>query len=70
MGANVIRVKVTAADNMTTETYTVTVTRAQYACEAPDLAGRHAVWTADMTVGAFSYLTIAASGTTHSTHGQ
>ena len=51
VGDNVIQVKVTAEDTTTTETYTVTVTRAEFACTAPDLSGRAEVWTATMTVG-------------------
>ena len=50
VGDNVIQVQVTAEDT-TTETYTVTVTRAEFACTAPDLSGRLEVWTATMTVG-------------------
>ena len=51
VGETVIVVRVTAEDGVSMQDYTVTVTRAQYACEAPDLTGRHSVWTADMTVG-------------------
>ena len=40
VGDNVIQVQVTAEDTTTTETYTVTVTRAEFACTAPDLSGR------------------------------
>ena len=53
VGETFIAVRVTASDGSITQTYTVTVTRAQYVCEAPDFTGRRAVWTADMTVGAF-----------------
>ena len=51
VGDNVIRVKVTAEDGIATETYQVTVERAQYVCAAPDLSGRTEVWSATMTVG-------------------
>ena len=51
VGDNVIQVQVTAEDTTTTETYTVTVTRAEIACTAPDLSGRLEVWTATMTAG-------------------
>ena len=51
VGDNVIQVQVTAEDTTTMETYTVTVTRAEFACTAPDLSGRLEVWTATMTVG-------------------
>ena len=53
MGDTVIGVRVTAQDG-TTQTYTVTVTRAAYACAAPDLSDRIDVWTGTLTVGALS----------------
>ena len=54
VGENVVKVKVTAEDGTTTETYTVTLTRAEPPeCPVPDLAAasREAVWTATVTVG-------------------
>ena len=51
VGDTVIRVEVEAADGMDTRTYQVTVTRAPYACETPDLSGREHIWSATMTVG-------------------
>ena len=68
VGDNVIQVQVTAEDT-TTETYTVTVTRAEFACTAPDLSGRLEVWTATMTVGLgedgdyFGYSSSESAGT-------
>ena len=68
VGDNVIQVQVTAEDT-TTETYTVTVTRAEFACTAPDLSGRLEVWTATMTVGLgedgdyFGYSDVESAGT-------
>ena len=53
VGDTVIGVRVTAQDG-TTRTYTVTVTRAAYACAAPDLSDRIEVWTGTLTVGALS----------------
>ena len=52
VGDNVIRVKVTAEDSTTTETYEVTVTReaATTVCTV-DLGGRTEIWSAEMTVG-------------------
>ena len=49
-GANVIQVKVTAEDT-TTQTYEVTVTRTALVCTAPDLSGGTEVWTGTLTVG-------------------
>ena len=51
VGDNVIRLKVTAEDSIATQTYQVTVTRAQYVCEVPDLSEREEIWSATMTVG-------------------
>ena len=69
VGDNVIQVQVTAEDTTTMETYTVTVTRAEIACTAPDLSGRLEVWTATMTAGLgedgdfFGYSTNQSDGT-------
>ncbi len=50
-GDNVVKVKVTAADG-STETYTVTVSRAEApTCTAPDLIGQQQIWTATLTLG-------------------
>ena len=67
VGENVIRVQVTAQDGDTMRTYQVTVTRAAYACTAPDLAGRTGVWSGTLTVGealsgVHGYLTAGAVG--------
>ena len=51
VGENVIEVRVTAQDETTTQSYTVTVNRAAFACAAtPDLAGRPEVWSGSLTV--------------------
>ena len=50
-GDNVIAVKVTAQDETTTQTYTVTVNRAAFACEVPDLSGLTQAWAGTLTVG-------------------
>ena len=50
VGANVVKVQVTAQDGNTMLTYQVTVTRGQV-CTAPDLGGRTEVWSATLTVG-------------------
>ena len=50
VGANVIKVKVTAQDENTTLTYEVTVTWGGQVCTAPDLGGRTEVWSATLTV--------------------
>ena len=56
VGDNVIRLKVTAEDGIATQTYQVTVTRAQYVCEAPTFPrGRREIWSATMEVGVFSH---------------
>ena len=49
VGANVIKVKVTAADTTTTKTYSVTVGRAN-TCNAPTLTGRTVIATTTVTV--------------------
>ena len=48
VGDTVVKVKVTAEDDSTTETYQVTVTRAAAGCTDPK-----AIWCATMTVGEF-----------------
>ena len=51
VGATTIKVEVTAEDG-TTETYTVVVTRAGTAtCAAPNLAGRTQIWTGTLSAG-------------------
>ena len=54
VGDTVFGVKVTAEDETTTRTYTVTVNRAEFACTAPDLSGLTEAWTGTVTVGSIA----------------
>ena len=55
VGDTIFKVKVTAEDGETMQTFVFTVTRSQaYFCAAPDLAGRTEVWSGDVTVAALT----------------
>ena len=54
VGATVIKVRVTAEDATTTQTYQATVTRQAAVCNAPSLGTRRQIWTGTVRVAAIS----------------
>ena len=54
VGATVIKVRVTAEDATTTQTYQATVTRQAAVCNAPSLGTRRQIWTGTVVVAAIS----------------
>ena len=62
VGTNIVKVKVTAPDTTTTETYTVNVFRAAVpvACSAASMTNR--IWTGNLTVGSPAPTSSASTG--------
>ena len=69
VGSNIVKVKVTAPDTTTTETYTVNVFRAAVpvACSAASMTNR--IWTGNLTVGSSGSASSSATGYAHSPTG-
>ena len=69
VGTNIVKVKVTAPDTTTTETYTVNVFRAAVpvACSAASMQNR--IWTGNLTVGLSGSASSSATGYAHSPTG-